>query len=70
MAGGMRFSTKRAYMWWLIGFFGCLGFHRFYMGKSATGFLWLCTGGLLGFGAIYDLCTLPFQVRGHNVRHG
>ena len=48
--------------WILLTFFGYFGLHRFYMGKILTGLLWLFTGGLLGIGWLYDLCTLNGQV--------
>ncbi|SDX91890.1 NINE protein [Thermoactinomyces sp. DSM 45892] len=47
---------------------GFLGLHRFYLGKVATGILYLLTGGLLGIGWIYDLFTLGRQVDDYNVR--
>lgn len=55
-------SKGVAYLLWLVGWFGCLGFHRFYLGKVGTGILWLFTGGLLGFGSLYDLFSLGNQV--------
>lgn len=48
--------------WILLTFLGLLGIHRFYMGKILTGILWLATGGLLGFGWLYDLWTLNSQI--------
>ncbi len=48
--------------WLLLTFLGYFGAHRFYMGKIVTGLLWLFTGGLLGLGWLYDLCTLNGQV--------
>jgi hypothetical protein len=37
---------------------GFAGVHRFYVGKIGTGLLWLCTGGLVGVGVIYDLVMI------------
>ncbi|HSI64027.1 MAG TPA: NINE protein [Candidatus Saccharimonadia bacterium] len=48
--------------WILQTFLGYLGVHRFYMGKWLTGLLWLCTGGLLLVGYVYDYCTLNGQI--------
>lgn len=66
----MYYSTAIAYFLWVIGGFGALGFHRFYLGKVPTGFLWLFSGGLFYVGAIYDFVTLPGQVREANIRDG
>jgi hypothetical protein len=38
------------------------------MGKWVTGIIYLLTGGLLGFGLLYDLCTLNGQVSEINMR--
>ena len=62
------FSVGLAYLFWLLSGCGALGFHRFYLGKIPTGILWMCTGGFFGLGAIYDLFTLPGQVREANMR--
>jgi hypothetical protein len=39
-------------------FLGWLGVHRFYVGRSGSGLLWLFTFGFLGVGMIYDLVLI------------
>ena len=63
------YSTGLAYFLWLISGMGSLGFHRFYLGKWGTGLIYMFTGGLGGIGSIYDLLTLPLQVREANLRN-
>jgi TM2 domain-containing membrane protein YozV len=48
--------------WILLVFLGVFGVHRFYMGKWITGLLYLCSGGLLLIGWLYDLWTLNGQI--------
>jgi len=48
--------------WILLTFFGLFGLHRMYMKKWLTGILFLLTGGLLGFGYLYDFLTLNTQI--------
>ena len=48
--------------WMLHTFLGIFGIHRMYMGKWLTGILYLLTGGLLGFGYLYDFWTLNDQI--------
>jgi TM2 domain-containing membrane protein YozV len=52
--------------WLLQVFLGVFGAHRLYMGKWLTGILWLCTGGLLLVGYLYDMWTLNGQVSEKN----
>ena len=59
-----------SYLLWLLGGFGVLGLHRFYLGRWVTGLIWLLTGGLMGIGAIIDLFLIPSMVRIENLlRH-
>ncbi len=63
----MKYSLPAAYLLWAVSGFGALGLHRFYLGKSGTGLLWLFSGGLGGIGGLYDLFTLPRQVQEANI---
>ena len=61
----LRFSTGRidySLAWLLLTFLGFFGIHRMYMGKWLTGIIYLLTGGLLGFGYLYDFWTLNDQI--------
>ena len=62
------YNTIIAYILFFVSGFGALGFHRFYLGKIGTGLLWMFTGGMVMIGSIYDLLTLPRQVREANIR--
>jgi TM2 domain-containing membrane protein YozV len=62
------YSVGVAYLLWFLSGFGALGFHRFYLNKTATGVLWLLTGGLGMVGSVYDFFTLGGQVREANIR--
>lgn len=48
--------------WLLLTFFGALGVHRFYLGRWLSGLVFLCTGGLLGLGVLFDYWTLNEQI--------
>lgn len=54
--------------WILLTFLGIFGVHRMYMGKWGTGLIYLLTGGLLGFGYLYDFWTLNTQISEVNAR--
>lgn len=55
-------ETDYSVAWLLLIFLGVFGAHRFYMGKIVTGVVYLLTGGLLGIGYVYDICTLNEQI--------
>ena len=57
-AGPIEYSVA----WLLLTFLGLFGIHRMYMGKWFTGILYLISGGLLGFGYLYDFWTLNDQI--------
>ena len=57
-------ATGTAYLWWF--FFGGLGAHKFYLGRPGLGVLYACTLGVFYLGVLYDLFTLPWQVREAN----
>ena len=54
--------------WLLLMFLGLLGIHRFYLGKWVTGIIYLISGGLLGIGWLYDLCTMNQQISDLNMK--
>ncbi|NRA67692.1 MAG: TM2 domain-containing protein [Pseudobacteriovorax sp.] len=55
-------------LWILLTFLGFFGVHRFFMGKWLTGLLYLCTGGLLGIGVVYDFFTLNEQINEYHLK--
>jgi TM2 domain-containing membrane protein YozV len=57
-------SVGVAYLLWF--FFGFLGVHQFYLGRTGRGVSYIFTLGLLGIGLLIDLFTLPGQVRKAN----
>jgi TM2 domain-containing membrane protein YozV len=61
----LRFRSGRidySLAWILLTFLGLFGVHRMYMGKWFSGILYLLTGGLVGFGYLYDFWTLNDQI--------
>jgi TM2 domain-containing membrane protein YozV len=60
-------SLAVAYLLWLLGGFGVLGLHRFYLGRWGSGLTWLLSLGLLGVGALIDLLLIPEMVRVENL---
>jgi len=54
-----RKDSGTAYAFWFLGCLGIAGVHRIYLGYTATGVIWLLTGGLLGIGQLIDLLLIP-----------
>lgn len=53
-----RKDTSLAYVLWLGGLVGFCGLHRLYMGRWASGIIWMLTGGLCFVGQIVDLVMM------------
>lgn len=59
--GGAPIRFKSRWVaFFLCLFLGFLGAHKFYVGKTGMGILYLCTGGLFGFGWLFDTIALLF----------
>ncbi len=59
--GGVSFPQKSRWAaFFLCLFFGGLGAHKFYVGKTGVGLLYLFTIGLLGVGWVIDTLILLF----------
>jgi len=61
-------SVGTAYLLWF--FFGIIGVHQFYLGKTGRGVSYIFTLGWLWIGLIIDLFTLPKQVQEANAKLG
>jgi len=58
-AGGIGIPHKSKMTALILCFFlGVLGVHRFYVGKTGSGIVWLFTGGLCGIGALVDFVVI------------
>lgn len=57
-------SKTTAYL--LLIFLGGLGLHKFYLGKTGMGILYIFTAAFFGIGWLIDLFTLGKQVDKYN----
>ena len=60
-------NTFVTYLLWLLGFFGILGLHRFYLGRWLSGLIWFLSFGLFGCGALLDIFLIPGMVKIENL---
>jgi TM2 domain-containing membrane protein YozV len=59
--------TKETWIAYILWFFlGWAGVHKFYLGKTGWGVLYLLTGGIFLVGLLIDLFSIPSQVRHYN----
>lgn len=57
--GGIAYPYKKKMVALILCIlFGFWGIHRFYVGKSGTGILWLFTAGMFGIGYIADIILI------------
>jgi hypothetical protein len=63
-----RSSTSTAFFLWLTCLVGLCGIHRFYLGRTGTGLLYLFTFGLFGVGQLVDLIRLRQLVQDENLQ--
>jgi TctA family transporter len=63
-----RSSTSTAFLLWLACALGLFGIHRFYLGRTWTGLIYLFTFGLFGVGQLVDLVRLRHLVQDENLK--
>ena len=59
----MKSKTVALLLWFFLGWISA---HRFYLGKTGNGILYLVTGQLIGFGWVVDLFLIGSMVDNYN----
>lgn len=68
MVSDERSSTSTAFFLWFACLLGLCGIHRFYLGRTWTGLLYLFTFGIFGVGQLVDLVRLRQIVAAENLK--
>lgn len=66
----MQKTGFKAFILWAFCLIGVCGLHRFYVGRTMSGIIWLLTFGLFGLGQLFDLFFLGSMVRQANLLNG
>lgn len=61
-----RRHVALAYLFWVCGFVGLCGLHRFYARKPLSGVLWLLTFGFCGIGQLVDALLISSMIEQAN----
>ncbi|PSP19314.1 MAG: TM2 domain-containing protein [Cyanobacteria bacterium QS_8_64_29] len=61
-------NREVAYVLWLLCLTSLCGLHRIYLGRYASGIVYLLTLGLFGIGQLIDLVLIPGMVREENLK--
>jgi TM2 domain-containing membrane protein YozV len=61
----MKSKTVALLLWFFLGWISA---HRFYVGKTGTGILYLVTGQLAGIGWVVDLFLIGSMVDNYNIK--
>lgn len=57
------YGERVGWSYLMLAVFGMFGAHRFYLGKTFSGILYIATGAFCGLGLVYDLFAIPFLSR-------
>ena len=63
LAENQSMETRFLMSYALLFFFGMFGLHRFYLGRYMSCVIYAFTGGLMGFGILWDIFAIPSMCR-------